>query len=521
MVHSNRESRLGIGVVGALTAASVLLLAYYIARLAFFLAQPHQNVVTFIFASAILLAESFLLLHSAGFLINIFKLHSLKGKRPELKPDIAVWPSVAVALPVKNEKHDIVEQTIVTLKALEYPDVSIYFVDDSDDKAHIAGNQRLAEKYNVHYFRPKNLATAKAGAVNELLYVVQAKYLALFDADQNPMPSFLKETVAVAQRDEKIAFVQTPQFYYNTDASPIAGAAAMQQSIFFEVICEAKSSVNAMFCCGTNVLLRTEALKKVGGFDQHSVTEDFSTSIALHLAGYRSVYLNHVQVFGMAPENLHAYFKQQGRWASGTVQILKRLVKQLILHPRSLSALQWWEYFLSSSFYFVGWVFLIFLLCPVLFLFFGFSTYFVDPAVYLATFVPYYILTSIFLYAAMKRRNYPLDQVYRGSILAFLTFPVLITALAKGLLNKKMAFTVTPKGDSGTIPLASLWPWHVAIALNMAAIIAGGFKMPGHEVAVGINIAWCAYHVFLLSYVYYFNAKPKRHVSIINEKAAS
>src|SRR5437764_501255 len=97
----------------------------------------------------------------------------------------------------------------------------------------------------------------------------------VFDADQNPTPSFLKETVSLIERDPKIAFVQTPQFYSNMDVSHLAKAAAVQQSIFFENICQAKESVDAMFCCGTNFLMRKSALWEAGGFDETSITEDF------------------------------------------------------------------------------------------------------------------------------------------------------------------------------------------------------------------------------------------------------
>ncbi len=496
----------GIDLVIAFTVAAIV--SYYIARV-IFLVWGTYTLPAFLLSAMVFMAETFLIIHTLGFLIGSFRL---AGEHPVPIPKVEVtdWPPVAVVLPVKNEPADVLEQTLITVTGLDYPSFNIYFLDDSDNPPYVAQNQDLVKKYAVNYFRPNNLRTAKAGAINEFLSTMEEKYLAIFDADQNPMPSFLKETVSIAEADANIAFVQTPQFYANIGVSPIAKAAAMQQSIFFEGICEAKAQVNAMFCCGTNVLLRKEALQKVGGFDQHSVTEDFSTSIKLHMAGYTSVYLNNVQVFGAAPETLTAYFKQQTRWSSGTGQIFLTLVKNFFANRQCLTMAQWFEYFLSSSFYFVGWAFLLLMACPIIWLFFGVSAYVVTTDIYMLTFIPYYLFTTAFLYVVMRKRNYTLQEIYFGSILGFLSFPILIASSIKGLFNKKMKFVVTPKGKQATMSLWELWPWHVAIVANLAAIIAGGFIIRGQSVAVLINVLWCSYHVFLLSYIYVFNQKPKR-----------
>ena len=78
------------------------------------------------------------------------------------------------------------------------------------------------------------------------------------------------ETVGLAEYSKKIGFVQTPQLYSNLNVSPIARGAALQQSIFYENVCESKGKSGAMFCCGTNFLMRTDVLKKVGKVSNES-----------------------------------------------------------------------------------------------------------------------------------------------------------------------------------------------------------------------------------------------------------
>lgn len=151
------------------------------------------------------------------------------------------------------------------------------------------------------------------------------KYLVIFDADMNPFPDFVEPLCEYLEKNPKVAFVQTPQYYSNFESNRVAKAAGLQQAIFYEYICEGKGLKDAMFCCGSNVMIRIEALLSVGGFNEVSVTEDFATSLLLHLNGWKSIYFNRVSAFGKGPEDLGSFFKQQFRWARGTLEIAREL----------------------------------------------------------------------------------------------------------------------------------------------------------------------------------------------------
>ena len=167
------------------------------------------------------------------------------------------------------------------------------------------------------------------------------KYVAIFDADMNPLPDFAESIVQIMEKNEKIAFVQTPQYYTNFETNRVARAAGLQQVVFYEYICEGKSLQDAMICCGTNVMFRRKALVAVGGFDDTSVTEDFATSIKFHSMGWSSRYFNRICAFGMGPNDLGGYFKQQFRWALGTVGLFRPILWKMIHSPRLLSPGRW------------------------------------------------------------------------------------------------------------------------------------------------------------------------------------
>ena len=74
--------------------------------------------------------------------------------------------------------------------------------------------------------------------------------------------------------------------------------------------------------CGTNVAVRRTALDEVGGLCQTNIAEDFLTSLLMHERGWRSVYVPEVLAQGLAPEDFLSYYKQQHRWARGSLEVI-------------------------------------------------------------------------------------------------------------------------------------------------------------------------------------------------------
>lgn len=455
------------------------------------------------------LAESHSIIHSLGFILSAIRIRKRGiNYHRKVELDIRNLPAVTVLVPARNEPLNVLEVTFISLASLNYNNKQIVFLDGSDDQ-YMQGNKELAYKYGISYFRPNFKTKSKAEAINTYLPQINTKYLSVFDADQNPMPDFLMETVALAEFSGNIAFVQTPQLYSNLNLSPISYGAALQQSIFYEGVCESKGAVDAMFCCGTNFLMRTQVLKEVGGFDESSVTEDFASSVKIHSLGYRSIYYNHARVFGMAPQDLESYFKQQFRWAVGSTGVLRELIVMKIKGQLKISAAQLWEYILSATYYFTGWSFFILMICPALYLLFRVPSYFSNPYLYVATFIPYYLMTTANFYTTMRRRNYKIKDIFTGVIMASISFPVLMKASLFGMLGIKTQFQITGKGGGKVLSFWRLWPWTLSIIFISSAVLYGVTRITENFYAISINIIWCFYHIALLSNIYRFNKSSK------------
>jgi cellulose synthase (UDP-forming) len=212
--------------------------------------------------------------------------------------------------------------------------------------------------------------------------------------------------------------------------------------------------------------------------------------------------------FGMGPEDLGGYFKQQFRWALGTVGLLREVAGYFFRHPRKMAYVKWWEYFLSSTHYFVGLVFLVMMLCPLLYIFLNVPSYFAKPEIYALFFIPYFGITiSIFIWT-LKKRQYPVKELFLGQLLLVITFPVYIRASILGLVGIRGRFQVTPKGQGRALPLRSLWVQLSLAILQFAAIVWAINRIVYEQEplwALVVNMIWCTYHLLSLGFVLYFN----------------
>jgi len=487
---------------------------------------------------ALLAAEIFILIHGAGYSFQLLRVSrkATATQPPPALPD--VLPPVAVVVSAYKEPLDVVEKTLISFYNLRYPNKQLYLLDDTryepsashseaDQQAYRAKVDALVKKVGVGLFRRK-WHGAKAGMLNDFLDLAagrmrpdfeftgvqnetgpaEFKYLVVFDADQTPFPNFLDELVAQMEAEPDLAFVQTPQYYTNFTHNRVARASGLQQAVFYEYICEGKGSQDAMFCCGTNVIFRRAALEAVGGIEETSVTEDFATSFKLHAAGWRSAYSSKAQAFGLGPEDLGGYLKQQTRWALGTIGMLRILLSKFWRRPWALTPAQWSEYLLSSTYYFIGWAFFILVLCPIVYLLLDVPSYFASPHIFLLFFLPYVTITLLMFFWTLRQRNYTPKDIILGQLLVSVAFPVYMKASLYALINKKTSFVVTPKGSSHALPLTALWAQLGLAGLNIVAIVWGVHRLmyePVLTTGILVNIFWCLYHFIMLSSVLYLN----------------
>ncbi len=517
-----------------------LILLYILARIGFFFVYTltwYFYVVGIIF----FFAECFILLHAWDYFGKIKLVAHALAERKKLELDVPAlhsFPPVAIVVASYKEPLAILEDTLVCFHNLTYPNKHLYFLDDTrydqpwDTPEKVAEYKKAVEKlceYNeVNLFR-RRWHHAKAGITNDFLDYSQGsqhpdfqmveysktprlereKYLAIFDADQNPFPDFVEPLVAQLEANPGLAFIQTPQYYTNFMDNKIARASSIMQVVFYEWICEAKGVQDLMMLCGTNVILRTDAIIDVGGFDLTSVTEDFATGFRMHRKGWKSWYINKPTAFGMGPEDLGSFLKQQHRWALGTTGMFLSILKEMIVSGRQQSFAFWWEYLCSASYYFIGWVYLIFILTPGLYLFFDFPIYMFPTSIYFALIVPYNLFANYLYFSTLGQRGYSLKDLFSGMFLGIICMPVNMSASLSGLLGLKGKFVVTPKGGSSSLPMWDLWPQIALALISFICLVWGGLRLYFEGEPTGglaVNMFWVVYYFIIYSTVFWYNS---------------
>jgi len=438
-----------------------------------------------VFSWALYGAEIFGAFTTFLFYITVWKL--MKREAPPPLPG----RSVDVLIPTKNESVQILRKTLLACTDLKYPHRTLVL--DDGDRPDV---KALCEELNCVYIARLTHEHAKAGNLNFGLQYSNAEFVAVFDADHVPLPHFIDKLIGYF-RDEKVAFVQIPQEFYNIDSfqhrvdhkkKSIWG----EQYLFFSVIQPGKDHWNAAYFVGSCALLRRKALDQIGGFATGTVTEDMLTSIRLHARGWSSVYHNENLAYGIAAETLKPFHIQRQRWGIGSWQIF---VKANPLFVRGLTIPQRLSYFSSMIYPLEGLQKIIFYVTPPIALFTGVLPMRALDVNYLMHFVPYFVI-SIFGFNEMARGYGGQIMLEQFSMGKFVTY---LKTLGTALLPKKSReFKVTPKGEGTSAPYSLIVPQIAVFLLSLTAIVWAlvelFLRMRSDNFIVAVNCFWALYN---------------------------
>ncbi|MEH2319704.1 glycosyltransferase family 2 protein [Nostoc sp.] len=390
----------------------------------------------------------------------------------------------------------------------------------------------LVELARFRYIaRPKPAGVphhAKAGNLNYAIFSgeTSGQFILTLDADHIPKPKFLKRILPYfytynlligKYEPNKIAFVQTPQDFYNI---PPGDPFGHQAHLFYGPLQQGKDGMNAAFYTGTDAVLRREALISVGlqnfadayvkdekslnefdlvgGISSNSITEDMNTAMRLHSAGWKSIYHHELLAEGLAPDDLSSTLKQRLRWAQGTIQVLVRE------NPLTKSGLTFWQklhYFKTMYSYFSGFATLVFISCPIIYFFTDIvpvKTYGSDFALH---FFPAFLINRLTFITATW--GIPAREIWRAEQYAIALFPLFIQAVFSVFFGGKLKFQVTPKQRQSGVYLQLVWPQLLIFFLTLLGILWSLYRFAigelNNPLVHLINGAWAIYNLLLLS----------------------
>ena len=203
----------------------------------------------------LVVAETYSLVDSLLFGLGMWNL--LERGAPPPAPE---GLTVDVFIATYNEPIELVMETARAAKAIRYPHRTWVLDDGNRPEMRAAAEAegigwltRSADWVGM----PRH---AKAGNLNNALLSTDGEFMLILDADQVPHPEILDRTLGYFT-DPKMALVQTPQYFVNVPDSDPLGS---QAPLFYGPIQQGKDGWNAAFFCGSNAVLRREALMQLG-----------------------------------------------------------------------------------------------------------------------------------------------------------------------------------------------------------------------------------------------------------------
>ncbi|WP_131113650.1 glycosyltransferase family 2 protein [Lichenihabitans psoromatis] len=371
--------------------------------------------------------------------------HSATADVAEAEIDAAnSWPPVDVFICTYNEPVDVLEKSVLLSRALDYPDVRIWVLDDTRRP----WLREYCNELGVNYLTRSSNEWAKAGNLNNGLRLTAgpraAPLILVLDADFAPHSNLLKRTVGLF-RDPKIAVVQTPQLYFNADPiqhNLMASKAWIDdQRIFFDVFQPAKDAWGAAFCVGTTFLVRRDRLNEIGGFPHEAVSEDINLTYTMMSHGYVTRWLNERLSVGLAAEGLPEYITQRARWCLGTIQVA--LLRNGPFRGANFTMVQRLHYLHGVLNWLCKPFIVLMLLAPAVYWFFGIPAFEADYVDFLGHAVP--ALLAFYAYSGWvsRRRTLPIFMEVTHMVTAVAVTWTLITCLYRPFGRP---FKVTDKG---------------------------------------------------------------------------
>lgn len=465
----------------AVTRVSVVLATVFTVRYFYWRFLYTMNPAAKIFFYAFLAAEVLSFIESL--LFYFITWNPTHYARPEPLPG----RSVDVFIPTYNEPLDLLRETVLCAVNIRYPHRT-YILDDG----HRPEVKELAQEFCCGYLSREERTHAKAGNLNNALKQTSGEFIVTLDADHVASPELVDDMIGFFA-NEKIAAVQATQDFYNLDSFQHrvnwqARAGWQQQELFFSVIQPGKDRHNATFYCGSPGMLRRSALNEIGGFPTRSITEDMHTSLRLQKKGWRVLYFNRTLARGLAPQTFTGFATQWYRWGHGAMQVWRA---ENPLFSKGLTLSQRLCYFSSLYFYCMSYQKLIYILTPIISLFFGVFALVTDPASYANYFLPYFLLNlTCSVLAQGGFRNFFLGEQFN-----LLKMHVMMRSVT-GLFQRESTFSVTPKAQADAARITDLL-LPVTLMGLLGVSLAAAFVRVMHAApfsyffwALVVNICW-------------------------------
>ena len=231
-------------------------------------------------------------------------------------------PFISLIVPARDEEK-VIPRLLDSLLNLDYSKekTEVLIVEDgsSDHTAEIALRYASQWPNLIRYFH-KPASNGKPSALNFALQHVRGEIVGVLDADSVPDRGLLQQ-VAKRFGESQVTAIQGITQSINAGANMLTKIVSLEEAAWFKATLKGRDSLGLFIpLTGSCQFVRTEVLKKLGGWQEDSLTEDVELAARLLEDGHRAKFCEDVISSQEAPSRLSHLFRQRTRWYRGYIE---------------------------------------------------------------------------------------------------------------------------------------------------------------------------------------------------------
>ena len=194
------------------------------------------------------------------------------------------YPMVSVILGVYNEAPNMVRASIESILKQTYTNLELIIVIDNPDIQFLdAIIEEYAEKDKriIVLYTEKNIGLARS--LNRGIDIARGKYIARMDADDISLNNRIEIEVSCLEENPDITLVYSGFIKIDMDGNKISNTIVIPKNE--KLLMQALEYNNIVV--HPSVLMKTSAIKKVGGYNEFLASQDYDLWLRLKKRGYK------------------------------------------------------------------------------------------------------------------------------------------------------------------------------------------------------------------------------------------
>lgn len=262
----------------------------------------------------------------AGMFVYAGYLHlaTLHKKRKERKNPQVInenfKPFITVMIPAHNEAG-VIGKTIENILAMNYEKFELIVIDDrsEDNTANVIKEIEAKHENVTALIRQKDAFPGKSAVLNDALLIAKGEAILVFDADARVEPDFLSKLVPALEPDD-VGAVQARKVIINKDYNFLTRCQNNEMTLDTHFQVGRDAIKGAVELRGNGELIKRTALNDIGGWNNHTITDDLDMSTQLHLNGWDVRFCPEAIVYEEGVIYLIPLFRQRRRWLEGSIR---------------------------------------------------------------------------------------------------------------------------------------------------------------------------------------------------------